>query len=90
MTDWPEYESHKIVQALPICRVDRRDDGKVFITLRHEDGTKEEFEVAGGSGSYEAMKREAEHYATMYLLDGAVQVRVRRSPKRKVISNAQS
>ena len=46
--------------------------------------------VAGGSGPYEAMKREAEHYATMYLLDGAVQVRVRRSPKRKAISNAQS
>lgn len=44
MTDWPTYESHKIVRALPICRVDRGDDGKIFVTLRHEDGTKEEFE----------------------------------------------
>jgi len=63
MTDWPEYESHKIVQALPICRVDRRDDGKVFITLRHEDGTKEEFEPTVPAM---ADKAEVGGYAMLY------------------------
>lgn len=40
--------------------------------------------VAGGSGPYEAIKREAAHYAAVYRQDGEVQVRVRRAPKRKV------
>lgn len=38
--------------------------------------------VAGGSGPYEAIKREAAHYAAMYRQDGEVQVRVRRLPSR--------
>lgn len=63
MSNWPKYESHKIVQALPICRVDRRDDGKIFITVRHEDDTKEEFEptVPGM-----AEKAEVGGYAMLY------------------------
>ena len=40
-------------------------------------------QVAGGSGPYEDIKREAEHYAAMYREEGPVTVRVRRNPKRK-------
>lgn len=40
-------------------------------------------EVAGGSGPYEAIKRQAEHYAMMYGQDGPVKVVVRRMPKRR-------
>lgn len=43
--------------------------------------------VAGGSGPYEDIKREAAHYAAIYRQDGDVQVRVRRSPKRKEINH---
>ena len=39
--------------------------------------------VAGGSGPYEFVKREAAHYAMMYGQDGPVKVVVRRSPRRK-------
>lgn len=40
--------------------------------------------VAGGSGPYEMVKREAAHYAAVYGQDGPVKVRVWRNPKRKV------
>lgn len=39
--------------------------------------------VAGGSGLYEAIKREAAHYAAMYGQDGPVKVVIRRIGKRK-------
>jgi hypothetical protein len=39
--------------------------------------------VAGGSGPYEAMRREAAHYAMMYRQDGPVKVRVWRNRKRR-------
>jgi hypothetical protein len=63
MSNWPKYESHKVVQALPICRVDKRDDGAIFITVRHEDDTKEMFEptVPGMAG-----KAEVGGYAMLY------------------------
>lgn len=41
--------------------------------------------VAGGSGPYEDIKREAAHYAAIYRQDGNVQVRVRRSPKKTYV-----
>ena len=41
--------------------------------------------VAGGSGPYEAIKAEAEHYAAMYRQDGPVKVRVWKN-RRKVRS----
>lgn len=40
--------------------------------------------VAGGSGPWEAMKREAQHYAMIYRQDGPVRVTIRRLKPRKV------
>lgn len=37
--------------------------------------------VAGGSGPYEAIQREAAHYAAVYRQDGPVKVIVRRRPR---------
>lgn len=34
MTDWPKYESHKIVQALPITGI--TPDGVILVGARHE------------------------------------------------------
>lgn len=34
MTDWPKYESHKIVQAMPITGI--TPDGIVLVGARHE------------------------------------------------------
>ena len=45
----------------------------------YQDG----IEVAGGYGPYEAIKREAAHYAAVYGQDGPVKVRVQRVGKRK-------
>lgn len=43
--------------------------------------------VAGGSGPYEAIKREAAHYAAVYRQDGEVKVRVWKNRQRKVVSS---
>ena len=44
-----------------------------------QDGVK----VAGGSGPWEAIKREAQHYAAVYRQDGPVKVTIRRlAPER--------
>ena len=39
MTDWPSYESHKIVKALPVVARGLRE-----LVVQHEDGTRELFE----------------------------------------------
>ena len=39
--------------------------------------------VAGGTGPYESIKREAAHYAAVYGQDGQTRVRVARIGKRK-------
>jgi hypothetical protein len=39
--------------------------------------------VCGGSGPYEACRREAAHYAALYEADGPVEVIVQRAPQRK-------
>lgn len=39
--------------------------------------------VAGGSGPYKDMRREADHYAAIYRQDGPVKVRIWKNPKRK-------
>lgn len=44
MTDWPEYESHKIVRAAKIIGFDRRDTGgKVCAIVNPGDGSQEAF-----------------------------------------------
>lgn len=50
-----------------------------------QDGMK----VAGGSGPWEAMKREAQHYAAIYRQDGPVRVTIRRLKPRKVSANVE-
>jgi hypothetical protein len=42
--------------------------------------------VASGSGPYEAIQREASHYAAVYRQDGPVRVRVRKLKPREASS----
>ncbi len=50
----------------------------------YQDGVK----VAGGSGPWEAMKREAMHYAAVYAQDGPVRCTLRRLKPRAAVERA--
>lgn len=44
MTDWPEYESHKVVRAAKIVHVARHQHGEITIMADPGTGTAERFE----------------------------------------------
>lgn len=52
MTDWPQYESHKIVRAAKIVSIGEstsEDTVRVLIVDPHGDGTREPFECSQAS-----------------------------------------
>jgi hypothetical protein len=45
MSDWPEYESHKVVRATPIVRIDGGQNGVPIALFVAPDGVEKRFQT---------------------------------------------
>ena len=64
MSDWPKYESHKVVQAAKIIVVDDRPTGRIILV--RVDGTDDELEQFEPSVPGMAEKAEVGGWAMLY------------------------